>query len=178
MHTRSLRLWVIPAALVILRVATALMLSVDAYVHADLAIRYDPNRSASISQGTLFRWEAGAAAFAALAVLVVFWRLTWSLVAWALALVVAASALAAVMIYAHYDVGRLGPLPDMYEPFWYAEKTRAAVAEAIATGTAALGFAITAALVWARSRTRRVAEPRPTAGGQRVPVRARIRHDL
>jgi hypothetical protein len=178
MRTRSLPLWVLPTALLVLRAVTAAMLAVDAYVHADLAIRYDPNRGSWISQGTLFRWEAGAAAFAALAVLVVFWRVTWSLVAWALAFVVAASAFAAVMIYAHYDIGRLGPLPDMYEPFWYAEKTRAAVAEAIATGAAALGLAITAASVWARRRARRVAEPQPVTSGHRTPVRARIRHDF
>jgi hypothetical protein len=178
MRVGSLPLWVVPVALWVLRLVTAAMLSIDAYIHADLAFRYDPNRDNSLSQGTLFRWEAGVAAFAALAVLVVVWPMAWSLVAWALAFAVAASAFGAVMIYAHYDIGRLGPLPNMYEPFWYGEKTRAAVAEAIATGTAALGLAITAALVWARRRTRHVAPPEPIAGGQRVPVRARIRHDL
>lgn len=181
MRTRSLPLWplwVVPVALWVLRAATAAMLGVDAYVHADLAMRYDPNRDTGLSQGTLFRWEAGVAAFAALAVLVVFWRTAWSLLAWALALVVAASALGAVMIYAHYDVGRLGPLPDMYEPFWYGQKTQAAVAEAIATGTAALGLAITAWLLWARRRARRIRESQPMASGRRTPVRARVRHDF
>jgi hypothetical protein len=107
-------------------------------------------RDTGLSQGTLFRWEAGAAAFAALVVLVVFAPAVWSLVAWALALVVAASAFGAVMIYAHYDIGRLGPLPDMYEPFWYGEKTRAAVAEGIATGTAFLGLVLATWMVWTR----------------------------
>jgi hypothetical protein len=153
MRSRWLPAWVALAALWLLRVVTAAMLSVDAYVHADLAIHYDANRANSISQGTLFRWEAGAAAFAALAVLVVFWRVAWSLLAWALAFGVAASALGAVTIYARYDIGRLGPLPDMYEPFWYGEKTRAAVAEAIATGTAALGFGLTAWWLWTGRRS-------------------------
>ena len=158
MRTRWLPVWVVLAALWVLRVVTAAMLSVDAYVHADLAFRYDPNRTNSISQGTLFRWEAGAAAFAALAVLVVFWRVAWSLLAWALAFVVAASALGAVLLYAHNDIGRLGPLPDMYEPFWFGEKTRAAVAEGIAAGTAALGFVLTAWWLWATRRSSAAAQ--------------------
>lgn len=180
MRTRSLPLWPLWVVVVlwVLRAATAAMLSVDAYVHADLAMRYDPNQDDGISQGTLFRLEAGVAALAALAVLVVFWRTAWSLLAWALALVVAASALGAVMIYAHYDIGRLGPLPDMYEPFWYGQKTQAAIAEAVATGTAALGLMITAWWLWARRRAMRVAEPQPTASEHRTPVRARIRHDF
>jgi hypothetical protein len=178
MRTRSLPWWVVLAALWLLRIVTAAMLAEDAYVHADLAYRYDPNQGNSISQGTLFRWEAGVAAFAALAVLVVFWRMAWSLVAWALAFVVAASALGAVMIYAHYDIGRLGPLPDMYEPFWYGEKTRAAVAEAIATGTAFLGLVLATWMVWIRRRARRVVESHPIARERRAPVRARIRHDV
>ena len=131
MPTRSLPLWVLAAALWVLRVVTAAMLAVDAYIHADLAYRYDPNRAASISQGTLFRWKAGT----------------------------------------------LGPLPNMYEPFWYGEKTRAAVAEGIATGTAFLGLVLATWTVWAHRRAKRAAEPAPIAGGRGTPVRARIRHD-
>lgn len=51
------------------RLLAAAGLAVDAYVHAKLADRYDPI-SASISQGDLFRIEAGLAALAALLVLV------------------------------------------------------------------------------------------------------------
>jgi hypothetical protein len=141
--------WVLPAALWVLRLVTAAMLAVDAYIHADLAMRYDNNRHATLSQGEVFRIEAGVAAFAALLILVLATRVTW-----ALAFVVAASALGAVQIYAHYDVGRLGPLPDMYEPLWYGEKTRAAVAEAIASGVALAGFAL--AVLSARAGARRV----------------------
>ena len=120
-----------------LRVATAGALAIDAYLHADLAQEYDLNRNATISQGDLFRVEAGVASLAALLILVLATRVTW-----ALAFVVAASALGAVQIYAHYDIGRLGPLPNMYEPLWFSEKTRAAIAETVATGTAALGFVV------------------------------------
>jgi hypothetical protein len=176
MFARSVPRWLVPAAVWVLRVVTAGALAVDAYTHADQAYRYDPNRDTGISQGTLFRLEAGVASFAALAVLVLVWRTAWALVGWALAIVVAASALGAVMIYTHYDIGALGPLPNMYEPLWYSDKTRAAVAEGIGTGTATLGFVITA--VAARGRRRAQRAPAPTPPIRRnVAVRARIRHD-
>jgi Na+/H+ antiporter NhaD/arsenite permease-like protein len=126
--TLSVCLWV-------LRLLTAAGLAVDAYVHADLAATYDPVTK-TISQGDLFRIEAGAAALAALLVLVVGTRP----LVWAFALLVAAAGLAAVLLYRYVDVGALGPLPSMYEPAWYAEKTASAVAEAAATLTAAAGL--------------------------------------
>lgn len=122
-------------ALWLLRLVTAAALAVDAYVHADLAPTYDPNR-ATFSQGMLFRVEAGAAALAALLVIVAGRR--W--LVWAFAFLVAAGGLFAVMLYRYVDVGAFGPFPDMYEPVWYAEKTRSAIAEAIGTGTALIGF--------------------------------------
>jgi hypothetical protein len=170
MFTRSIPRWVEPAVLWILRLVTAAMLALDAYLHVDQAFRYEPNRDNGISQGDLFRIEAGAASFAALAVLVLTWRTAWALVGWALAIVVAASAFGAVMIYTHYDIGPLGPLPDMYEPFWYTEKTQAAVAEGIATGAAVLGFTLTAVPAWIRRR-RRVAS-RHSESAARVPDHA------
>ncbi|MFF1355418.1 hypothetical protein [Streptomyces sp. NPDC058297] len=98
------------------RVLAAAGLAVNAYVHADLASRYDPV-NATISQGSLFRIETALAALAA--VLVVFWRRSLGDVfAW----LTAAGGLAALLVYRYVDVGALGPLPDMYEPLWYAEK--------------------------------------------------------
>ncbi|MEU0069869.1 hypothetical protein ABZ027_10075 [Streptomyces sp. NPDC006332] len=141
----SICLWV-------LRLLTAAGLAVDAYVHADLAATYDPV-SRTIGQGDLFRVEAGAAALAAL-LLVLFG--TRPLV-WAYALLVAAAGLGAVLLYQYVDVGTLGPLPDMYDPLWYPEKTASAIAEAVATLTAAAGL-ILAVLRRARRRG-----PRPEA---------------
>ena len=123
------------ACLWLLRLLTAAGLAVDAYVHADLATTYDPVVR-TIGQGDLFRVEAGAAALAAL-LLVLFG--TRPLV-WGYALLVAAAGLAAVLLYQYVDVGPLGPLPDMYEPLWYPEKTASAFAEAAATLTAAAGL--------------------------------------
>jgi hypothetical protein len=119
----------------VLRLVTAAALAVDVYVHADLAPTYDFT-NATISQGTLFRIEAGAAALAALLVLVAGTRR----LVWAFAFLVAAGGLFAVLLYRYVDVGAFGPFPNMYEPIWYAEKTRSAIAEAIGAGTALAGL--------------------------------------
>jgi peptidoglycan/LPS O-acetylase OafA/YrhL len=114
------------------RVLAAAGLAVNAYVHADLASGYD-QVAASVSQGDLFRLEAALGALAALLVLV--WR---RLPADLFAFVVAAGGLALLLVYLYVDVGEFGPFPDMYEPEWYAEKTLAAVAQAVAVVAAVL----------------------------------------
>ncbi|MBR7827331.1 hypothetical protein KDK95_13520 [Actinospica sp. MGRD01-02] len=116
----------------------------DAYVHADLAGQFDGNGT-HVTQGTLFRVQAGLAALAALLVLVRGKRL-----AAAFALLIAASALGAVLLYRYVDVGALGPLPNMYEPIWYTEKTVSAIAEAVA---AAAGAALLVIQLVPRRRT-------------------------
>ena len=120
----------------VLRLLVAAGLAVDAYVHANLAPVYDGVR-ASISQGNLFRIEAGVAAAAALIVLA-WGRRT----GFGLALAVAACGLGALLLYRYVDVGQLGPLPNMYEPSWFGEKTAAAVAEAAAVVAAAVGLVL------------------------------------
>jgi hypothetical protein len=120
-----------------LRVVTAAALVVDAVVHNDLVHRYAPNRSGGLSQGQLFRIEAVVALLAALLVL-----LTARWFAWAFAFTVSASAVAAVLISTNYDIGSIGPIPDMYEPIWYGKKTLAAVAESVGAAAALAGFAL------------------------------------
>jgi hypothetical protein len=127
------------AGLLALRVITAAALAVDAYVHADLAANY-ASAGTAISQSTLFLLEAAAASAAALIVLVIGRR-----AGFALAALVAVSALAAILVYRYVDIGTLGPLPNMYEPVWYPEKTTAAVAEAVAA------VASVAGLLWYQS---------------------------
>ena len=113
---------------------TAAGLAVDAYMHLKVAADYDVIPG-TISGGDLFRAESAAAIAVALLVLVRPGRL-----AYLLAFLVAASALGAVMLYTNVDVGTLGPLPDLYEPVWFTEKTVSAIAEAVAAGAAAVGF--------------------------------------
>jgi plastocyanin len=118
-----------------LRVGLAAALAVDAYVHADLAPLYG-GVHAAISEATMFRLEAGVASAAALLVIA-----TGRRAAYLLALGIAASALAAVLLYRYVDIGVLGPIPNMYEPTWFTEKVLTAVAEAGATLLAIAGAA-------------------------------------
>jgi hypothetical protein len=118
-----------------LRVGTAAALAIDAAVHAVNASGYD-NPRITLSQGHLFRVEAGLAC--AVALLVLGWprRSTWIA-----ALLVAASALGAVLLYRYVDVGSLGPLPNMYENTWQVPgKLLSAYAEGAAMVLAGLGL--------------------------------------
>jgi hypothetical protein len=114
-------------------------LAFDSYVHWHLAPGFDGvtgTASPHISQGDLFRVESALALIAILMVLLVRRRF-----AAVFALLVAAGGVGAVLLYAYIDVGGFGPLPDMYEPFWYPEKAISAVAEAVAA-LAALGLVL------------------------------------
>jgi hypothetical protein len=142
-----------------LRVTAAAALAIDAFVHADLVDMYAPYArfQSGISQADLFRIEAGVASLAAVLILLVGHRLVWAFV-----FVVSASALAAVMISRYYDIGAIGPIPDMYEPAWYGEKMLTAVAEAVAVGVAVIGF-----LAWPRLR-------RPSHGARQATDTPRV----
>lgn len=110
----------------LMRVVAAAGLGVDAYVHVDLADRFETVGS-GISESTLFTLQAALAALAGLLVLLRGRRLEAGFGA-----LIAAAALGAVLLYRYVDVGTLGPLPDMYDPAWYTEKTISAIAEAVA----------------------------------------------
>lgn len=137
------RTWLPLAAL---RAFAAAALGVDAYVHATNAAFYDPANGGVITEGNLFRAEAVVAVLVALGVL-----LRPSLVSWAAALLVSATALGAVVLYRYVDVGALGPLPDLYEPTWQAPgKLLSAYAEAVAVAVTS------AALLMTLIRARRI----------------------
>jgi hypothetical protein len=111
----------------VLTVVVGAGLAVDAYVHLNLASTYDAVKSNSVSQGELFRVEGLVAAVAAVAVILRPRRYTALF-----ALLVAAGGLAAILVYRYVNVGALGPLPNMYEPVWYAKKAQSAWAEGVA----------------------------------------------
>ena len=137
-----------------LRVLVAAGLVVDAVVHLRLASLYQFAYPAGIGGGNLFRIEAVAAVVAAIAVLV--WASRWtSLFAFA----VAASAFAAVVLSVYVELPAIGPIPSMYEPLWFGEKTLSAVAEGVAAVAALAGF-VTVARTSATSRHSRVASTR------------------
>jgi hypothetical protein len=121
-----------------LAAATAALLAVDAYVHLRDAGLYDAFNSSTLSEGTLFRGQAIAAIVVAIALLV-----RPRPVVWLVAAVVAASAVAAVLLYTYVDVGAVGPLPDLYEPTWALPgKAGSAIAETGATVLALAGLTV------------------------------------
>lgn len=118
-----------------LRLLAAAGLAVDAVVHWGLAAQFDPvvgRGSLGVSEGALFRLEAAVALAAAVLVLLVrHW------VAALVALLVAAAGVGAVLLYNFVDVGAFGPVPDMFDPTWYPEKTLSLIGEAVAAVAAA-----------------------------------------
>jgi hypothetical protein len=120
-----------------LQVGTAAALGIDAAVHAYNAQGYDELRGI-ITQGHLFRVEAAVAC--AVALLVLLWPRRS---VWIAALLVAASALGAVLLYRYVDVGSLGPLPNMYENTWQVPgKLISAYAEGAAVLLAGVGLLV------------------------------------
>ncbi len=118
-------LWV---GVMVLRLVVLAGLAVDVYVHLHLAAGYDAN-TATISEGALFRGEAGVAGLAAVLVLLTRTQIGVVVV---VAFLVAAGGVGAVLLYQYVDVGAVGPLPNMYEPLSYPEKTDSLIAEAVA----------------------------------------------
>jgi hypothetical protein len=129
----------------LLRVLTAAALITDAVVHLRDARFYDASTTALLSQGQLFRVQAGVAIVVAVAILAWPRRLVW-----AIAFLVAASAVGAVVLYTYVNVGSLAGLPNMYEPSWGPPgKALSAIAEG-AGALLALG-----GLAWSIQRGRR-----------------------
>jgi len=159
------RAWLaVKIALIVIMVAG---LTVDGYVHVNLASNYELIKTSTLSQADLFRVEAAVAIVAALLLVVRPRRYTA-----AIAAVVAGSALSVLLLYRYTDIGPLGPIPSMYEPIWYTKKIVAAFAE---------GAALTAAVVllfvlWGQSAPSVVkpASNRATAGPKLR--RRRLRH--
>ena len=144
----------------VLRLVAVLGLAYSAYAHWHLRGSYTGNRTSTLSQADVFAVQAIACVVvAALLVLTGSRRPLpgWaSLGVWVLAFAVSAGSLTAVLLYRYVDIGRLGPLPDMYEPAWYALKTRSAVAEAAATVASLAGLGLT---WWTLRAARRAAAP-------------------
>lgn len=121
-----------------LGVGVAACLAIDAYVHLSDAPDYAAVRTSVLSEAMLFRVEGVVAAVVAAALLLRPRPLVWAAAATTLA-----AGLAAVLVYTYVDVGRVGPLPDMYEPSWVLPgKTLSAWAEGIGAVLALAGLAV------------------------------------
>jgi hypothetical protein len=121
----------------VLRGIVVLSLGVDAVVHLRLAGGYQQSAPGGIGAGSLFRLEAAAAAAVAVWVLV-----RGSRAALIAAFSVGFSAAVAVVLYRYVDVPALGPIPAMYEPVWFLEKSLSAAAEAVAAVAASIALLI------------------------------------
>lgn len=121
---------------ILLRLVVAAGLVVDAVVHLNYASRYDPVGN-TISQGDIFRIESSVAILVAVVLLVAPWRRLGYLAAF----LISASAFGGVMLYRYVNVGAIGPIPNMYEPVWFGQKTFSAYAEAAAAVIALVGLA-------------------------------------
>ena len=117
-------------------------LTIDAYVHFNLASNYELIQTRTLSQADLFRIEGAVAIAAALLLLLRPRRYTA-----AIAAIVAGSALLVLLLYRYNDIGQLGPIPSMYEPIWYTKKTVAAYAE----GAALIAAVALLSVLWAQS---------------------------
>jgi hypothetical protein len=140
---------------VLLRVLVAAGLAADAFVHWRFAPDMAPGPNApggTIPGDVLFRVEAVVAVLAGL--LVLAWARRWT---YALAFLVAASAVGAVLLYYSVDFGQLGPIPRMYDPAWSSDKTISLVGEGVATLAALVGF-FTVRTSGLPGRTRRPAD--------------------
>ncbi|MGI8329856.1 hypothetical protein ACRYCC_07810 [Actinomadura scrupuli] len=122
---------------ILLRLLVAAGLAADAIVHWRFAPDMAPSKpvSGTIAGDDLFRAQAILAAVVAVLVLIWARRTTY-----ALAFLVAASAVGALLLYYYVDVGKLGPIPAMHDPAWYQEKTISLVGEGIAALAALVGF--------------------------------------
>ncbi|WP_433464886.1 hypothetical protein [Spirillospora sp. CA-128828] len=119
----------------ILRLIVAAGLAADAIVHWKFAPEMAFVQGGSIDGDLLFRIQAAVAGVTAVVILTYATR--W---AYALAFLVAASAVGALVLYYYVDMGALGPLPDMHEPVWYTEKTISLAGEGGAALAAVVGF--------------------------------------
>ena len=119
----------------LLRVVLAVSLTVDAVIHLRLAPGYQQSAPGGLGAGNLFRIQGVLALIVAVWVL---WR--GSRPALISAFAVSFSAVVAVVLYRYVDIPALGPLPAMYEPVWFLEKSLSAAFEGLAAMTALIAL--------------------------------------
>jgi len=127
-----------PVAERVVRGLVVLALVVDAVIHLRLAPQMQLAAPGGIGGGWLFRIQAVVALLAAVFLL---WK--GSRLAYLVAAVVLVSVFGAVMTYAFVDLPAIGPIPPMYDPQWYPEKTLSAVVEGLGAVLALAGLWLT-----------------------------------
>ena len=89
------------------------------------------------ARANIFQVEAAVAILAAAYV-----GLRRSRASFAVAALVALSALVAVLLYRYVDVPSVGPIPSMYERIWFFDESLSAVAEGVAGVLAVVVFLV------------------------------------
>jgi hypothetical protein len=102
-------------------------LGIDAWTHFDLASLYRFNRTSVVNEAVLFRVEASLAIVAA-----VWLVLQPKLLAILFSVALTGGGAFLLVLYRYVDVGKIGPIPNMYEPIWTGEKQLALAGELIA----------------------------------------------
>lgn len=119
------------------RTGTLTALAVDAVMHLRLAPGFAFGYPEGSNGGNIFRIAAAVALIAGLSLAV-----RASVATYLLAAAVLGSAFAALVLYTYVEVPQLGPIPSMYDPVWYPDKTLTAVAEGVGALTALWGAAM------------------------------------
>jgi Ni/Fe-hydrogenase subunit HybB-like protein len=122
-------------------------LAIDAYTHLDLAHEFSFNSTGTVNEGVLFQVEAVLAIVSALLIVYRQNALTATV-----ALLVAGGGAIALVVYRYVDIGKIGPVPDMYEPIWFDEKVVSLIGELVA---AAGALAMLVAILFSRHASQR-----------------------
>jgi hypothetical protein len=113
-------------------------LGIDAFVHFHYASAFAHVKTSTISESTIFRIDASVAIVAALALILRPRRYSA-----AFAFLIAAAGTVAVTLYRYVNVGKIGPIPNMYDPYWQPfGKALSAIGEIAAALAAATLFVI------------------------------------
>jgi hypothetical protein len=143
-----------------LAVVAAAGLGIDAFTHLDLASRYQANTTGTVNEAVLFQIEAALAIVAGLWIL-----LRPGLLSAGCTLLVAGAGAFALLLYHYVDVGKIGPIPNMYDPGWFTEKKWSLAGELIAIGAGGVLMVAALASHRASGRASRRAGVRPSVAG-------------
>jgi hypothetical protein len=136
-------------------------LAIDAFVHFDLASAFAKNKTSTLSEADIFRADSTVALIAAAALLL---RPRWYTAAFAT--LVAAAGTAAVIIFRYVNVGKFGPIPNMYDPYWAPfEKNLSVVGEA-----AAVVAGVALLVILRRQRSTAAADRRVSSSASVSPI--------
>jgi hypothetical protein len=112
-----------------LAVVAAAGLGIDAFTHLDLASLYRFNTTGTVNESVLFQIEAALAIVAGLWIL-----LRPGVLSAVFTLLVAGGGAFVLVLYRYVNVGKIGPIPNMYDPGWFTEKKWSLAGELIAVG--------------------------------------------